>query len=67
MQTVTLPPFAQRHIREIQLQQQALQAQLQQFVDGCLCGMGLDMTANISADLETMTVTISSGETDQTG
>lgn len=61
--TLTLPSFAQAHIREMQAQMQSLQAQLQQFVDGCVCGMGLDMTAKLSVDLDTMTVSIPSEDT----
>lgn len=60
-QTVTLPEYAQKHIREIQAQQQALQAQMQSFIDGVLCGMGADMTAQISVDMQSMTATIKGG------
>jgi len=54
----TLPPYAQKHIREIQAQMSGLQAQLQQFVDGVVCGMGYDMGANLSVDLEAMKVSV---------
>jgi len=53
-----LPPFAQQHIRDIKMQMDGLQAQLQQFVDGVVCGMGYDMGANLSVDLEAMKVSV---------
>jgi len=58
MTELSLPLYAQKHIRQVQAQIMALQNQLQQFVDGCACGMGVDMTQQIDVNLETMIITI---------
>ena len=62
MQTLTLPPYAQEHVKTQRQKIGALQAQLQAFVDGVVCGMGVDMQAKIDVDLETFTVKIYDGE-----
>jgi len=55
-----LPVAAQNNIKEIRAQMISLQTQLQQFVDGILIGMGLDISVpgGIKVDLDSMTVTI---------
>ena len=58
MQTYTLPPFAEEHIKTLQAQMSGLQMQLQAFVDGVLCGMGADMQAQIDVDLQKFTATV---------
>jgi hypothetical protein len=41
--TITLPVEAQKHIHMIRGQMMNLQNQLQQFIDGTLIGMGIDV------------------------
>lgn len=41
--TITLPIEAQKHINVIRGQMANLQSQLQQFIDGTLIGMGIDV------------------------
>jgi len=62
MQTLTLPTFAQDHIKTLQSEIQTRQALLQAFVDGVVCGMGADMKAKINVNLETFVVTVDTGE-----
>ena len=62
MQTLTLPTFAQDHIKTLQSEIQTRQALLQAFVDGVVCGMGADMQAKINVNLETFVVTVDIGE-----
>ena len=54
---ITLPEAAQKHVQEIRGQMVSLQAQLQQFIDGLLIGMGLDIDKNPNVDLDAMTIT----------
>lgn len=53
---IPLPEPAKKHINEIKGQLISLQAQLQQFVDGVLIGMRLDIDKNPQVDLDSMTV-----------
>lgn len=61
---VTLPSAAQERIRAFQVEIRSLQAQLQQFVDGVLVGMGVDLSGDIQVDPTAMTVTIVHREDD---
>jgi hypothetical protein len=58
-QTVQFPPVAQERMTALRVQIASLEAQLQQFADGVMIGMGIDVLANdIAVDLSTFTATI---------
>jgi hypothetical protein len=57
-----LPKKAQEHILEMRSQLVSIQAQLQQFVDGVLIGMGVDIEQNPEVDVESMTVILKKSE-----
>ena len=58
--TIAIPAAAQAQIKEFRAQLISIQAQLQQFVDGVLIGMGIDINAEggVPVDLASMTITV---------
>jgi len=61
---VTFPPLAQERLRMFQAQLENLQAQMQQFADGVLLGMGVDLANNdASVSLDDMSATVTPKET----
>lgn len=59
IQTLPLPVAAQERARAFQLEIQNLEGKLNQFIDGVLVGMGVDVKNNeLSVDLRSMTVSI---------
>jgi len=62
---LTFPQVAQDRIRAFQSQIVALEEQLQQFADGILIGMGVDvLNSDISVDLGTMIATVTPKQDD---
>jgi hypothetical protein len=57
----------QKHLTALRKQILDLQAQTQQFVDGVLVGMGVDLSTNPTVDLETMTITIKTKDEEKDG
>lgn len=62
MDTLTLPPYALEKIKAHRAEIAAIQARLQSFVDGVVCGLGADMSAEISVDMDSGIVTITGGD-----
>ena len=59
METLAFPPIPQERIKAFQAGIQNLQDQMQQFADGVLIGLGVDvLNSDIAVDLRTMTATI---------
>ena len=62
---IRFPQIAQDHIRSIGAQIEGLQAQMQQFIDGLIIGLGVDVNSRVvSVDLSTMTATVTDKATD---
>jgi hypothetical protein len=62
VETLEFPAAARKTVAEIRAQMISLQAQLQQFVDGVIVGMGLDIESNPQIDLDSMTITVTKKE-----
>jgi len=57
---IEFPEIAQVRIKELQVEIGAMQARLQEFIDGVLIGMSVDvMNSSIAVDLHTMKATVS--------
>jgi hypothetical protein len=57
-EVIKLPEPAQNAIKEFRAQMISIQAQLQQFIDGMLIGMGVDIEQHPNVDLDAMTITV---------
>lgn len=62
MDNLTLPVYALDRIKAYRTEIAAIQTQLQCFIDGVVCGLGVNMGADISVDMDSGVVTIKGGD-----